>query len=270
MLADDVRMQSFREAIEKLLPIGGTVLELGGGTGALSFFAAQRAKKVWCVERNRELVEFARQTLAKNPNTECIEVIEADAAEYLPPEPVDMVICEMLHTALVREKQVEIINSFKDRYLRKFGPPLPIMVPDTSLLAVQAVNHDFAVNGYYAPVPVFQIPYHQQPLTTALSELKIYETVQYRELLPLYICWNGILVATEDGEVNALRFVTKNLIGIFQDEERWNEWHNNYLVLPIERPLRVEAGDWIDVSLRYRVGAPISDLADSMVVSVSR
>ncbi|MGC4002533.1 MAG: hypothetical protein QM811_05070 [Pirellulales bacterium] len=58
MLQDRTRMEPFREAIEMVVPVGGKVLELGGGTGVLSWFAAQRAAKVWCVERNPALARL--------------------------------------------------------------------------------------------------------------------------------------------------------------------------------------------------------------------
>ena len=51
------------------LPRGARrVIELGGGTGVLSFFAAQKAAKVYCVEYNPDMVREARKFLAMNPN----------------------------------------------------------------------------------------------------------------------------------------------------------------------------------------------------------
>src|SRR5487761_1017102 len=76
MLTDEARMAGFKEALEKVVPPGGKVLELGGGTGVLSFFAAQNAAKVWCVERNPELVRAARRILALNAGGDRIEVVE--------------------------------------------------------------------------------------------------------------------------------------------------------------------------------------------------
>ena len=67
------------------------------------------------------LVQAARHILAMNPGGERVEVVHADAFDYLPPEPVDVVICEMLHVGMLREKQIPVIDSFKQRYLEKFG-----------------------------------------------------------------------------------------------------------------------------------------------------
>ncbi|MBV8635087.1 MAG: methyltransferase domain-containing protein, partial [Burkholderiaceae bacterium] len=151
MLMDANRMKPFKAAIEQVVKPGAKVLELGGGTGVLSWFAAARADKVWCVEFNPDLVREARKMLAMNPNGEKVEVVHADAFSYLPPEPVDVVICEMIHVAMLREKQVEIMESFKPRYLARFGGPLPKLMPTAVLMAVQPLQQDYHFEGYYAP-----------------------------------------------------------------------------------------------------------------------
>ncbi|MGZ5602221.1 MAG: methyltransferase domain-containing protein, partial [Methylobacter sp.] len=125
MLTDEYRMGTFKTAIDRAVFPGAKVLDLGGGTGVLSWFAAAKASKVWCVEFNPDLVKEARRLLKLNQGGDKIELVQADAFEYLPPEPVDVVICEMLHPAMLCEKQVNVIKSFKDRYQQRFGDPSP-------------------------------------------------------------------------------------------------------------------------------------------------
>lgn len=158
MLQDEARMLSFKEAIRLAVPSNGKVLELGGGTGVLSFFAAERASKVWCVERQPALAGKAKELLALNSFQAEVEVVKADAASYLPPEPVDVVICEMLHSALLREKQTQVIASFKERYKARFGKKLPRFVPEATVLGAELISQDFNFFGYYAPLPNFQYP----------------------------------------------------------------------------------------------------------------
>ena len=121
MLRDANRMLSFKSAIDQVVFPGAKVLELGGGTGVLSFFAAAKAEKVWCVEFNSELVRESRRLLAKNENGHKVEVIHADAFEYLPPEPVDVMICEMIHVAMLREKQVQMMGPVPAPMTKKSG-----------------------------------------------------------------------------------------------------------------------------------------------------
>src|SRR3569832_1492856 len=148
MLNDTVRMRGFKAAIEHAVQPGMRVLELGGGTGVLSFFAAQKAQKVYCVERNPELVRSARANLARNVNGHRVDVIEADAFDYLPPEPVDVVICEMIHVAMLREQQIPVIESFRRRGRGGGGGPRPRGGPGARGRAGQPVQQSFEFEGY--------------------------------------------------------------------------------------------------------------------------
>lgn len=141
----------------------------------LSFFAAQRAAKVWCVEKNPDMVREARRILALNLGSERVELIEADAYDYLPPESVGVVICEMLHVGMLREKQIPVIESFKCHYLAKFGAPLPRFLPEAFIQAVQPLQQSFDFDGYYAPTPFFQNPAEVQPRNEELGKPTIYQ-----------------------------------------------------------------------------------------------
>jgi len=79
MLSDTVRMSGFRDAIHQCVTPESTVLELGSGTGVLSFFAAEKARKVYSVELNLDLVEESRRLLKMNHNGDRVQVIHADA-----------------------------------------------------------------------------------------------------------------------------------------------------------------------------------------------
>lgn len=264
MLLDGERMGAFREAIEHVVQPGARVLELGGGTGILSFLAAQRAEQVWCVECNPALVRAARQFLPLNQHGDRVEVIEADALDYLPPEPVDVVICEMLHVALLREKQVDVIRSFKERYTRRFGKKLPIFMPDASLLGFQLVEQEFCFSGYHAPVPHFQPAAQQATGSRPLAEPAIYATIYYEEPLPSQFRWRSTVPVTQGGKLNAVRFMTKHFVAFLLKAGRAVEWSGQYLVLPLEEPVIVEQGDEVRMAFSYAPGGTIESLAGSI------
>lgn len=258
MLRDRARMSGFRRAIEACVRPGAKVLEFGGGTGVLSFFAAQHADHVWCVERNPELVSEARRLLMRNPNTERIEMIQADAFEYLPPEPVDVVICEMLHVGLLREKQLAVIKAFKERYVQRFSGPLPVFIPEAVLQAVQPVQQSFDFEGYYAPTILFQDPVVSHPSTRELGAPVLYQQLTYESPFDLLCQWSGPLPITMGGTLNALRIVTKNILAILLDSQSTVDWHNQYLIVPLEKELLVRPGDNVQVAFNYTAGDPLS------------
>ncbi|MEQ8786046.1 MAG: methyltransferase domain-containing protein [Pirellulaceae bacterium] len=269
MLQDEARVGAFREAIAMVVKPGMKVLELGGGTGILSYLAARRGAQVWCVERNPELAETARRLLVRNRVADRVEVIKADALVYLPPEPVDVVICEMLHVGLLREKQVEVLESFKRRYREAFGEPLPRFVPDSSLLAVQPVEQSFEFFGYDAPVPMFQAPAAAHEGTRPLAELTAYASVFYDEPTERRFRWSGDVTVEASGRATAFRFTTQNLLAFDAERRLTITWPNQFLVLPLEGPLSVSSGRTLRIGFDYTAGDPIRTLAASITAELT-
>ncbi len=267
MLMDTNRMDNFKAAIQRQVFTGAKVLELGGGTGVLSWFAAQAAAKVYCVEFNPDMVTEARRLLALNQYGDRVEVIHADAFEYLPPEPVDFVICEMIHVAMLREKQVEVIENFKRRYAEKFPGQMPVFIPEAVVMAVQPLQQRYDFSGYQAPIIQFQLPGAFTSDTVELAQPALYKIIDFNQANDLLITWEGQFTIETAGKLSALRFVTKNILAIVMENNSTIDWLNHYMALPIPRPLDVLAGDMIQVSFQYRAGGSIESLQNSLQVS---
>ena len=268
MLMDQNRMHSFKSAIHYTVKPGAKVLELGGGTGVLSFFAAQKAEKVYCVEFNPDMVREARKFLAINPNGHKVEVIHADAFDYLPPEPVDVVICEMIHVAMLREKQVEVIESFKRRYLARFGGPLPVFLPEAVIMAAQPIEQEYDFEGFHAPIVQFQETGVVYPGTVELGQPAVYSLIDFHQPVDGVFAWEGGIVAEKSGTLNAMRFITKNVLAIVQEESTTIDWLNHYMTLPLAQPVKVQAGDLVHVAFQYRAGGSIPSLQASLRAQV--
>ncbi|SRR6056297_103037 len=264
MLQDEDRVGAFREAIELVVQPGMHVLELGGGTGILSSFAARRGAKVTCIERNPELVRHAKRFVSSNRLASNIEVVAADAATYIPTRPVDVVVCEMLHVALLREKQAQVIAAFKRNYTTSVGGPLPMFLPEASILMAQPVQHDFNFAGYLAPVPLFQAPLLEQPRTLELADLWPYANVSYDQTIPLVFQARQPLTTQRAGTCNAIRFVTQNVITVDLQAQRAITWPNQCMVLPLETPFEAAAGMPIELAFDYQAGAAVESLAASL------
>ncbi len=268
MLMDENRMVNFKAAIEYSVFEGAKVLELGGGTGVLSCLAASMASKVWCVEFNPDLVAESRRLLALNRNGHKVEVIHANAFDYLPPEPVDVVICEMIHVAMLREKQVEMIEAFKQRYQRHFGGALPVFIPEAVIMAVQPLQQTYDFFGFYAPIIQFQRPQFNCSGSTELAAPNTYSTLDFLQPNSREIRWAGNFVMERDGMVNALRFITKNILAIMPKQASTIDWLIDYLVLPLPTPVEAKAGDEISVSFSYLAGGSIRSLERSMCATL--
>jgi type I protein arginine methyltransferase len=268
MLMDQNRMHGFKSAINYAVFPGAKVLELGGGTGVLSWFAAQKAEKVYCVEFNPDMVKEARKFLAMNPNGHKVDVIHADAFEYLPPEPVDVVICEMIHVGMLREKQVEVIESFKQRYLARFGGPLPVFMPEAVIMAVQPMQQEYDFEGFYAPIVQFQETTAVYPGTIELAAPAVYSIIDFTQPIDSLISWEGKFLVEKNGTLNAMRFVTKNILSVVQERSTTIDWLNHYMTVPLATQTVVQAGDVLQLSFQYRAGGSIPSLQASLQTSV--
>jgi len=268
MLMDTNRMHGFKSAIDYAVKPGAKVLELGGGTGVLSCFAAAKADKVYCVEFNPDMVKEARKFLAMNPNGHKVEVIHADAFEFLPPEPVDLVICEMIHVAMLREKQIEVIENFKRRYLERFGGPLPVFMPDAVIMAVQPMQQEYDFEGFYAPIVQFQETTVAYPGSLEMAQPAVYSIIDFTQPNDMVYEWEGKFVIERRGKINAMRFVTKNILAVVQERNSTIDWLNHYMVLPLATAIHAEEGDVLQVSFRYRAGGSIPSLQASLKVDL--
>jgi type I protein arginine methyltransferase len=260
MLQDEDRVGAFFEAISLLVKPGMNVVELGGGTGILSSFAARCGAHVTCVERNPELVNCARKFIRGNGLEDHIDVVQSDACDFVPDAKVDVVICEMLHVGLLREKQAQVITAFKQNYVRAHGPSLPVFIPEATILMAQPVQQCFDFAGYHAPVPMFQAPLLIQPRTLELAALDVYSSIAYNETIPLRFEVSQCHVMRHSGALNAIRFVTQNVLGIHMDQQRAIVWPNQCLVLPLEKSIDVQEGDRLDVAFGYEAGASIDSV----------
>ncbi|MGF2617926.1 methyltransferase domain-containing protein [Rossellomorea vietnamensis] len=268
MLSDRDRVQAFRMAIERIVKPEHRVVELGSGTGVLSFFAAKQGAKVQSIEFNPALVEKSRALIKQNGMGDRVEVLEADASQWIPSEPVDVVVCEMLHSALLREKQVEVIEAFRKNHKEKFGK-IPIMIPSATLLGVQPVLQEYSFEGYHAPVPLFQSPYTISPETQDVHNPEVYHIIDYDHAeVENYSC-HASFSFQQEGEFNAFRFITKNLLASDPHGEDMVDWHNQYLILPTEKNILVKAGQTVSISFSYTPGDSIEVLSQSLKVSVN-
>jgi predicted RNA methylase len=264
MLQDDDRVGSFLQAIQFAVKPGMNVVELGGGTGILSSFAARIGAHVTYVERNPELVSIADSFLQKNRLSENVDIVQCDARSFIPETPTDVVICEMLHVGLLREKQAQVIEAFKANYLSRFPDHLPQFIPEVTMLLAQLIHQSFDFHGYDAPLPMFQAPVLGQSRTTELSKFQTYANIDYQERIPQRFEQSIHFQMEATGTVNAVRFATQNILAVNLAEQRAITWPNQCLVLPIQRPFHARSGDKAQLSIAYDTGGSVESLWQSL------
>ncbi|KAL9257935.1 putative histone-arginine methyltransferase 1.4 [Drosera capensis] len=128
MLQDYVRTGTYYAALmeNRVDFFDRVVVDVGAGSGILSFFAAQAgAKHVYAVEAS-EMAEYARVLVEGNPFfRERITVIKGKVEEVELPEKADILISEPMGTLLVNERMLESYVIARDRFLVSNGKMFP-------------------------------------------------------------------------------------------------------------------------------------------------
>ncbi|XP_072386671.1 histone-arginine methyltransferase CARMER isoform X2 [Diabrotica undecimpunctata] len=109
MLQDFVRTYTYQRAILCNLDDfkDKVVLDVGAGSGILSFFAAQAgAKRIYAVEAST-MAHYAQKLVEANSFNTCIKVIAGKIEEVELPEKVDVIISEPMGYMLYNERMLE-------------------------------------------------------------------------------------------------------------------------------------------------------------------
>jgi hypothetical protein len=137
-------------------------------------------------------------------------------------------------------------------------------------MAVQPLQQNFNFYGFYAPIIQFQRATDLQTDSLELAPPLVYRTLDFSQPNSREIRWQGSFRLAQDGTLNALRFITKNILAVLAEKNTTIDWLIDYLVLPLNTPLKVQKNDVIHVSFDYLTGESIRSLEKSMHVTQVR
>ncbi|MCD4784806.1 MAG: 50S ribosomal protein L11 methyltransferase [Candidatus Eremiobacteraeota bacterium] len=246
LLCDD-RMEKWEKSINQVVREGDVVLDLGSGTGILSMFAARKAKRVWAVEVDPHLVRYSQSAIEKNGFSDKIKVISANAGEVVFPETPDVIICEMLDTALIKEQLVQVMNSVR----KKIGDGNPRILPSGVITSVALTHVDYDFSGFYMPLPYFETK-EVRKTNGLFSDIIPYHVVDTAKFNPISVDEKLSIPVTHEGEVNSLKIIT-NVEMCDGTVCAPSHWFNPPLVLPIGS-MHVKRGDIINLKISYELG----------------
>ncbi len=126
MVQDRRRVQAFHQGLLARVKPGDVVVDIGSGTGVLSFLAYKcGASRVIGLERT-DIIETARKTKELNFPDAPIEFVRTDARSgRLPEVKADVLVCELLGNFGLEEDIVPILRRVRSRMLRRSGITIP-------------------------------------------------------------------------------------------------------------------------------------------------
>ena len=162
LLRDYERLSAFKEAIDDYAKDGEfkdcdssgnskVAFDLGCGSGVLSYLAKDYFDRIIAIELNNSTYRLAKENLKDFDN---IQVFNDDILSFdfdSLDEKADLIICEMLDTALIDEEEVPVLNHAK-KYLKEDGK----IIPQSIINSAEAVfmNNNFIQyeDDEYSPV----------------------------------------------------------------------------------------------------------------------
>jgi len=268
MLVDKVRTEAFKNAIEQQVKPGDVVLDIGCGSGILTYFACRAgAKRVYAIEQG-PMYEMAQMLCKKNGFADKVVFLNDWSTRVTLPERADVLVTETIGNVGFDEGIIGWILDAKKRNLKPDARILP------QILALCAVPVQAKKN--YKDVARWEADFYGldfSPARTVEANNMIWTQIETNHFMsrPAKMVTVDLTKTTEETFCVEHAFpITKN--GVIHGIGGWFESeiapgihistkpHNqapswNHGFLPIERPLHVEKGDTIKIRIEIASNA---------------
>lgn len=256
MLHDTARMDAFRRAIDASVRPGDVVVDLGCGSGVLSFMACEAgARKVYAIEGG-PVIEVARELAVDNGFADRIEFLGGWSIEVGIPEPADVLISETIGNAGLDEGIVAWTLDARQRLLRPDAVLLPQRLRTWVAAAESSDDHALVADWRAPDLPYDYTAAHRRSAATLwfadltpanlLGQPELAADVDLRTASDQPITSAGTLRVDRDGTLHALACWFDALLcpGVAVDNHpprAESSWSHGFL--PLAEPLAVAAGD---------------------------
>jgi len=124
-LADRVRLDAYRRALEATVRPGSVVLDLGAGTGILGLLACRAgAGRVYAVDEG-PILETARRAAAANGFGDRVRCVRGMSTRIDLPEKVDLVVADLVGGFGFETGILDYFRDARERFLRPGGTLVP-------------------------------------------------------------------------------------------------------------------------------------------------
>ena len=239
LLKDQDRLSAFFQAIEQYDGNKELAYDLGCGSGILSYFLSPHFDEIIAIEKDRKASECAEYNLAMSNN---VEVVNMDIFDYEFVKKADLIVCEMLDTALIDEEEIPVLNHAK-KFLRNNGKIIPQGVINTvELVNMQRDNVHWDEGANYEE--------YSKPI--------VYSEFDFLDDINPNFDAVFTLKSQKEGMINGLKITTFTKLNedIIAGP---SPMLNPPLLIPLEEK-SVKVNDLINVKLKYIMGNGIESI----------
>jgi SAM-dependent methyltransferase len=266
MLRDRARTLAYKAAIDQVVGPDSVVLDLGAGTGAFALYAAQRgARRVYAVESN-PLIDYGRREAQRLGLADRMLFHCGRSEEFAPPEPANVLISDLRGSLPFLGDAFATLADARRRLLT----PDAVLMPTIDRLYVAPVQDE---NWYETQI---SRPWLANDLELPMPLLGQAESCMPRR--PPQGRWDPLLPGQSFGQIDyrgtpglppaaALEWLINEAAKVhawllwFEAElipgvtisaapGAFNPWVYGRLVLPLQQPVDLQAGDRLGLRLR--------------------
>ncbi|MBQ2666833.1 methyltransferase domain-containing protein [Methanobrevibacter sp.] len=239
LLKDNDRLSVLYEAIRDYNQGTDLAYDLGCGSGVLSYFLSSKFNEVISIEIDQKAFRCAEENLLDFDN---VQVINSNVLDYDFTRKADLIVCEMLDTALIDEEEIPVLN-FAKRFLKDDGKIIPQGIINTVELVHLERHH---------------IHWDEGANYETLSDEVAYSQFDFLDDINPEFKTELKLKANNDGLVNGLKITTytklnENLIA------GPLPMLNPPLLIPLDEK-HINVNDFINVEIKYIMGNGIESI----------
>lgn len=244
LIKDNERLAAFFQAINEYDGENELAYDLGCGSGILSYFLSSRFEKIIAIEIDSSASKCAKENLVGFNN---IDVVNCDALTYDFENKADLIVCEMMDTALIDEEEVPVLNHAK-RFLKPTGK----IIPQAAINFAELVN----LEREY-------IHWDEHAKYEVYSDMLMYSKFDFLDDINPDFEANLSFKAKKDGIVNGLKITT--FTKLTEDVICGpTPMLNPPLLIPFEaKP--VKSNEYITVNLKYIMGKGIESIKVNLI-----
>ena len=266
LLSDAARTGTYRRAISQVVRKNDVVLDIGAGSGILSFFACLAgARKVYAIEMS-EALALARELCASNGFNGIVEFRQGRSQDIQLPEPVDVVVSDTGCSFGLQGGLLGILLDAKKRFLKPGGRIIPrslqllvapVEITDSRNLDIWEKDRyglDLSSIRRFAANTDYHMKLTAEDMLAPPASLA---TIEFEEVDSPYVAGEIISVAARDGVLHGLGAwlqleLAPGVSFTNSPLESAVEWTQSFF--PIEKPVALRAGDRVRAKIQTNNG----------------